>query len=253
MRELAKASPRAKLVQIVKVVEAVSVASGGRASIPELADHLARCFDPEMMLYVGFGSGLAEAIDGNPLDEHSGYNERADIVCEIFNSGYWKESEYRHPVMLGYSDPFDAEDVLVSRFDGERLAHKLWNDFFNHPGDIDVPVELFPNDAYLAHINTTQQSKATPIAEQSPPPPKPQNVTTVARWPWGDYTTTALEHLSAAANRFWLHYDPTDNTTAPTNEEVSNWLKSEYKVSGTLANSIASILRPDGLPTGPRK
>lgn len=155
--------------------------------------------------------------------------------------------------MLGYSDPFDAEDVLVSRFDGERLAHKLWNDFFNHPGDIDVPVELFPNDAYLAHINTTQQSKADTDSRAKPATTKPQNVTTVARWPWGDYTTTALEHLSAAANRFWLHYDPTDNTTAPTNEEVSNWLKSEYKVSGTLANSIASILRPDGLPTGPRK
>ena len=32
---------------------------------------------------------------------------------------------------------------------------------------IDVPVELFPNDAYLAHINTTQQSKATPIADKA--------------------------------------------------------------------------------------
>ena len=73
------------------------------------------------------------------------------------------------------------------------------------------------------------------------------------RWPWGSHHTTALGYLEAAAKRFWLHYDPTDNTTAPTNEEVSNWLKSEYGVSSTLANSIASILRPDGLPTGPRK
>lgn len=252
-RELAKASPRARLVQIVKVVEAVSVASGGRASIPELADSLTRCFDPEMMLYVGFGSGLAEAIDGNPLDEHSGYNKRADIACEIFNSGYWKESEYRRPVMFGYSDPLDAEDVLVSRFDGERLAHKLWNDFFNHPDDIDVPVELFPNDAYLAHLNTKQQSKATPIAEQSPPPPKPQNVTTVARWPWGSHHTEMLGHLEAAALRFWVNVDPSDNTTAPTNKEVSDWLEKERKVSNAGAKAIASILRQDDLPTGPRK
>lgn len=75
----------------------------------------------------------------------------------------------------------------------------------------------------------------------------------LGRWPWGDYTTEALDHLSAAANRFWVNYEPADNTTAPTNNEVSQWLQCERKVSATLANAIASILRPDGLPTGPRK
>ena len=252
-RELAKASPRARLVQIVKVLEAVSVASGDRASIPELADSITRCFDPEMMLYVGFGSGLVEPIDGNPFDEHSGYNERASIACEIFNSGYWKESKDRRPVMFGYSDPLDAEDVLVSKFDGERLAHKLWDHFFNHPDDIEVPVELFPKDAYLAHINTAQPRKAPAIAEQGPPPPETQDITPVVCWPWGSHHTAMLGHLEAAARRFWVNVDPSDNTTAPTNKEVSDWLEKERKVSNAGAKAIASILRQEDLPTGPRK
>lgn len=73
------------------------------------------------------------------------------------------------------------------------------------------------------------------------------------RWPWGDHHTEALGHLEAAAKRFWVNYDPTDNTTAPTNQDVSEWLRSERGLSRTMADAMASILRPDGLPTGPRK
>lgn len=73
------------------------------------------------------------------------------------------------------------------------------------------------------------------------------------RWPWGDYQTEALKHLEAAAIRFWVNYDPTDATTAPTNVKVSEWLQTDRNVSKTMADSIASMLRPDGLPTGPRK
>lgn len=71
-------------------------------------------------------------------------------------------------------------------------------------------------------------------------------------WPWGDYETDLLRKLAAAANRFWKNYDPSDNTTAHTNEEVADWLK-EQGVSVRTAESIATILRADGLPTGPRK
>lgn len=71
-------------------------------------------------------------------------------------------------------------------------------------------------------------------------------------WPWGEYHTELLGHLKAAAVRFWQHYDPADETYAPTNSDVSKWLI-ERKVSKKMAESIASILRPDGLATGPRK
>lgn len=172
---MAKASPRARLVQIIKVIEAVCVVSGNRASIPELAHAFTRCFNPDMMLYLGFGSGLAEAIDGNPFDQHGGYNERASIACEIFNSGYWKESQYRHPVMFGYADPLDVDDVLISKFDGERLAHKLWDHFFNHPDDVETPIEFFPKDEYLAHISSTHPRCAPEMAELSPSSPEPRD------------------------------------------------------------------------------
>ncbi len=80
-----------------------------------------------------------------------------------------------------------------------------------------------------------------------------KQVTISGRWPWGDHHTEMLGHLEAAAIRFWTSYVPADATTANTNATVSEWLQTERKVSRTMADSIASMLRADGLPTGPRK
>jgi hypothetical protein len=71
-------------------------------------------------------------------------------------------------------------------------------------------------------------------------------------WPWGTHTTELLGHLAAAAQRFWVNYDPTDRTTAPTNASVSAWLV-ERGVPSSMADKMATILRPDDLPPGPRK
>jgi hypothetical protein len=73
------------------------------------------------------------------------------------------------------------------------------------------------------------------------------------QWPWGKHHTEYLGHLEAAARKWWNLYDPSDPTTAPTNEMVSDWLQSERNISGEKARAIASMLRPDGLRTGPRK
>lgn len=104
---------------------------------------------------------------------------------------------------------------------------------------------FFTMDEVLRYENAQD-----PDAE--PPPPEPQNIP-VARWPWGSHHTEMLGHLEAAALRFWVNVDPSDNTTAPTNKEVSDWLEKERKVSNAGAKAIASILRQDDLPTGPRK
>jgi hypothetical protein len=61
-----------------------------------------------------------------------------------------------------------------------------------------------------------------------------------------------LRHLAAAADHWWKNYDPSDQTTAPTNQEVIDWLV-EHGVARRNAEVMATILRPDGLPTGPRK
>ena len=71
-------------------------------------------------------------------------------------------------------------------------------------------------------------------------------------WPWGSYETMLLRKMAAAAERFWVNYDPGDATTAPTNAQVISWLKSQG-VAERTAEVMATILRVDGLPTGPRK
>lgn len=73
------------------------------------------------------------------------------------------------------------------------------------------------------------------------------------RWPWGEHHTETLGHLEAAARKYWVLYDPSDISTAPTNEMVIEWLQSDRGISREKARSIASMLRPDGLPTGPRR
>lgn len=73
-----------------------------------------------------------------------------------------------------------------------------------------------------------------------------------ARWPWGEHTTCLLDHMEAAAATFWANYNPDDPTTAETNERVSQWLR-ERGVAQRTAEVMATILRADGLPTGPRK
>jgi hypothetical protein len=71
-------------------------------------------------------------------------------------------------------------------------------------------------------------------------------------WPWGSHETQLLRFLAEAAQRFWVNYDPADPSTAPTNEQVSEWLE-EKGVSKQKAEVMATILRADGLPDGRRK
>jgi len=73
-------------------------------------------------------------------------------------------------------------------------------------------------------------------------------------WPWGSYETKLLRDLAAAAEHWWKNYDPSDPTTAPTNQRVIDWLTKEREgVTPRAAANIATILRADGLSPGPRK
>ncbi len=71
------------------------------------------------------------------------------------------------------------------------------------------------------------------------------------RWPWGTYETELLRKLAATAQQFWLNYDPSDPSTAVNNDTIVAWLQ-QKDVSNRIAKAIATILRADGLPTGPR-
>ena len=89
-----------------------------------------------------------------------------------------------------------------------------------------------------------QEATAAPQADDDKPS---------SRWPWGNHHTEALGHLEAAGLRFWQWFDPTDPTTAPTNDTVAGWLVSEHGEGKVRAQYIASLLRADGLPPGPRR
>lgn len=89
---------------------------------------------------------------------------------------------------------------------------------------------------------TYQAATPAPDAAQASP----------SRWPWGNHTTKALDLLADAAKQWWSTYDPDNPSTAPTNKEVIEYVTAKGE-STKLAESIASILRADDLPTGRRK
>ena len=72
------------------------------------------------------------------------------------------------------------------------------------------------------------------------------------KWPWGTRETKLLAHFAGAAEEFWSRYDPEDDTTAPTNDQVKDWLM-KRNVAKRVAEVMAQILRADKLPKGNHK
>jgi len=110
---------------------------------------------------------------------------------------------------------------------------------------------LEESEVKLSNFATWLKGMQYQVSAQFPWQPEPITLRNLD-WPWGRHETELLRKLAAAAQRFWSNYDPADPTTAPTNQQVIDWLKGEG-VSERTAEIIATILRADGLPTGPRK
>ena len=134
--------------------------------------------------------------------------------------------------------------------------------------DAQVPSGLVEADHFYGHARFFKPAKATawaaaafprfPFKPEDFPPatPEPFHVEEVSKqdagaWPWGAYETNLLRQLGDAARHWWVNYDPSDKTTAPTNQQVSDWLHAR-EVGKAMADKMATILRADGLPTGPR-
>ena len=83
-------------------------------------------------------------------------------------------------------------------------------------------------------------------------PWEPEMNLQITGWPWGRHETDLLRKLARAADLFWKNYQPDQPSTAPTNDQVIKWLV-DQKVARRTAEVMATILRADGLPTGPRK
>jgi hypothetical protein len=103
-------------------------------------------------------------------------------------------------------------------------------------------------NAALAAHEADQASEARSAIEEGEKSPSPLP----SRWPWGDHETDLLRHLAEAGRQWWGTFDPDDHGTAPTNADVVAWLQ-KRGVAQRNAEVMATILRADGLPTGPRK
>lgn len=230
---------KSKLTSLVVMLRALSHLSDGKASVAEFCDALTRCYDPsEFMLYDGYGVGLAEPI----IDKmngmfKTGFDARGDAVYELFNSHFWDNADVTMR-LAGQVMPVDR--IMIANEDVHTMSSFLWRRIFSE----NLPFDALQNVIDSQHIqnpveNSLRREQPTQAAS--------------SRWPWGNHHTELLGHLEAAALRYWQNYDPTDATTAPTNRDVAEWLVNERKVSQKMSESIASMLRLDGLPTGPRK
>lgn len=132
-------------------------------------------------------------------------------------------------------------DCFRPMYSGESIFVRTGGPPEPGPHSIYISAEALP-DSWKELIAEKKSSiDANEVVKSSP-----------GRWPWGDYETDLLRKLAAAADRFWRLYDPADNTTAPTNQQVTDWLK-QQGVADRTAEIMATIMRADGLPTGPRK
>jgi hypothetical protein len=112
------------------------------------------------------------------------------------------------------------------------------------------PEHLEESEIDLTIFASWANSKALPFPEGFPW--QPEMNLQVTGWPWGRHETELLRKLARAADLFWKNYQPDQPSTAPTNEQVIEWLV-DQKVAKRTAEIMATILRADGLPTGPRK
>jgi hypothetical protein len=153
-------------------------------------------------------------VDTHLFDESKEFGDRLQIAGRCLGAGTGLS-----PRILSMSDR-SASRVSLAEFAAWAISV-----------DFQIPTQLV-DMATLKAKNTTPEKKSA--------------------WPWGDHETELLRKLSAAAKRYWVNYDPSEPDTAPTNRDVTDWLKSQG-VADRTAEVMATILRVDGLRPGPRK
>lgn len=164
------------------------------------------------------------------LHEYVLYAENARTG--LFEPAGWNISERTSTdVRNGYL--MDAWNGAQS-MDWNLGAVEKWDFLRLQADEADLIVQLARATLHLGDIAPAASAPDTPQA-----------------WPWGAHETELLRHLAAAASRWWANFDPNDATTAPTNDAVSAWLQ-ERGVSKSLSDKMATILRADDLPPGPR-
>ena len=129
-REEIKPLPRSMLVSIASRLMEVKKSSFGKLSMEEITLQLARSQGGDLMIYDGSGDEeLCPAIDGNPLEEHHGWNLRADLFCDFDNTKYWDDRIGTEDV-IAYKRRIPIHQLLVTRGDGMKIVLALWLFFY---------------------------------------------------------------------------------------------------------------------------
>lgn len=239
--------PDEVLVQLCKLVEEDDVQYAEAMSL-----------DGRGTVRIPVGGPVVIAPTGQILrPQEKVYSLSVDTPCELPLIGgeqcdvralFWKRSG------VDAEETFDIDGTFVSLGSGVgkqyfRLVGKL-EDGSPYPlGNLPHNAQLALTSVEIGRFVARCQSQTTGV--ESADKPDSGAALREPKWPWGEHHTELLSHLSAAADRFWVRFDPTDNTTAPTNEEVVLWLV-QRGVSDRIAKAIATILRANGVPTGPR-
>ncbi len=242
-------------------------------SLQEAAEHLSDLFSDS----VTERDVLNLALDGElPLSVNFISQYETGVICEAVSEDHWlwglqeftqtkKEVKlhgiYGLPMIagnkglvqhialgsLGYLDiPFDNEIFLAAE-SGDVI--ELQRTIFHDDGDGNRYTERqsaieLPDGAILC----IRPSALTALASRA----VTDSADTTSAWPWGTHDTKLLRDMAAAADALWKNYDPAQPDTAPTNDQVETFLM-KRGVGKTMAEKMATILRADGLPPGPRK
>ncbi|EIL88673.1 hypothetical protein AB7849_05030 [Rhodanobacter sp. 115] len=167
-----------------------------------------------------------------------------DVVCAIIGIDPYDSQFFPDDAQADFRRYEDLLHKAIAR--GELAATEVTTKRNDKTWQMDA-------SALLAWCEAKGIVYPLPLPASLPMPVLPKPSALVAgRWPWGEHTTKALALLADAARQWWSTYDPAEPQTAPTNNEVVEHLVAKG-ASTKLAESIASILRADDLPTGRRK
>lgn len=173
---------------------------------------------------------LEEDEDGPKFDVNPHYDG------EYFNDRF---VFLRCPIRISrteYEFDFACDDPTAPL---EEFPSATWYEF-------DEPITSGDDEIVLlkSQVEKFEQTYSSPIANH-------KEVSTTL-YPWGEHNTRLLQSLSDVATALWSRYDPLDPSTAPTNEQVEDWLIAR-DVPKRIAEAMATILRADGLRMGRRK
>lgn len=178
---------------------------------------------------------MIEVLDGVPSVVEVGKRTMIAFVRLKRQAAYLLESRevvQVQEIVQGRDDPLEGFDRMEPeyRWEPDEPLIAVWADIAVVTSDVDKTA---------ASIPAGEGTRPSTVAAES------------AAWPWGMHETELLGHLRAAGKHWWSNYDPDDPSTAPTNERVIKWLK-HRNVSARTAESMATILRADGLRSGRR-